>query len=238
MNLFGLLPASLKERIRRHLGVITLSHRLQNLRRAGFQPRRIIDAGAFEGEWTRSALAVFPEAEVLMIEPQEQRQPALAALAGQNRKLKFRRALIGATPGRVRFLVEGSNSRVIPPGWDPPAGSRIEEWQLETLADIARAEGFTDCDFLKLDLQGQELNALDGAGGMFGACEVILAEVSWLPIGEVPLAHEVIARFVARGYRLYDVLGHNYRPLDGALWQTDFIFVRADSRLVANRNWA
>jgi FkbM family methyltransferase len=238
LNLFKLLPASLKERIRRRTGAITLSNRLENLRRAGFQPRRIIDAGAFEGEWAGAALAVFPAAEVLMIEPQAQRQPALLALAGRNRNLKLRRALLGAAPGKVRFLVEGTNSRVIPSDWDPGPGSQIEEWQLETLADIAREEDFTECDFLKLDLQGQELNALAGAGGMFGTCEVILAEVSWLPIGEVPLAHEVIARFDAAGYRLYDVLGHNYRPLDGALWQTDFIFVRTDSRLLVNRNWA
>ncbi len=65
-----------------------------------------------------------------------------------------------------------------------------------------------------------------------------MTEVSWLGIGEVPILHEVIDDFIAHGYRPYDVLGHNYRRRDRALWQTDVIFVREDSAPVASRDWA
>lgn len=238
MSLLRFLTESWKERLRRRAGAVTMRGRLENLRAAGFQPRRIIDAGAFQGDWTRLALAVFPRAEVLMIEPQTAHRDALAALTAGHPGVKLRHALLGGKPQAVRFLIEGTNSRVIPAHWEPPAGSRIEEHQLETLADIAALEGFTECDLLKLDLQGHELEALSGAGTLLDRCEVIIAEASWLRIGDVPLAHEVIARFEAAGYRLYDVFGHNYRPLDRALWQTDFAFVRADSRLLADLRWS
>ena len=238
MNLLRLLPESWKESLRRRAGAITLRGRLENLRAAGFLARRVIDAGAFRGDWTRLMLEVFPGAEVLMIEPQTAHRKALTALTVAHPGVKLRHALLGAGSQKVRFLIEGTNSRVIPPHWDPPVGSQVEAHQLETLVDIAAQEGFTGCDLLKLDLQGQEMEALSGAGALFGTCEVIITEVSWLRIGDVPLAHEVIARFVSAGYRLYDVFGHNYRPLDGSLWQTDFIFVRVDSPLIADLRWA
>jgi hypothetical protein len=62
-------------------------------------------------------------------------------------------------------------------------------------------------------------------------------EVSMLRIGEVPLFHEVIAFMEDAGFRLYDLYGQNYRPLDHALWQIDTIFVSHRSPLISSRHW-
>jgi FkbM family methyltransferase len=233
MSVFRFLPESLKERIRHRLGAVTPLARLKHLRQAGFQARHIIDAGAYLGDWTRLILSVYPEAEVLMIEPQQELRSTLAPLAASNPRVRLRQALLGARPETVSFVNEASNSRILPRGWSPSATTKLEERQVETLLAIAEEEGFADCNLLKLDLQGHELEALGGAGPIFGQCEVIITEVSWLPIGNPPLAHEVIQQFVARGYRLYDVFGLNHGAKNGALWQTDFTFVRTDSRLIA-----
>jgi hypothetical protein len=40
------------------------------IRARGFTPRGIIDVGATRGDWTRLALSIFPDASVIMIEPQ------------------------------------------------------------------------------------------------------------------------------------------------------------------------
>ncbi len=238
MNLLRLLPEGWKEKMRRRAGAVTLRSRLENLRRAGFQPRQIIDAGAFQGDWAGVAQGVFPGASLLLIEPQPQLAPHLQVLCAQNKNLRFRGALLGAHSSQVRFLLSATNSRIVPESHSPPPGEQVVTLPVETLADIARAESFTDCDCLKLDLQGHELEALAGAGDLFGRIEVIITEVSWLPIGNVPLVSAVIAAFGERGYRPYDIWGFNYRPLDGALWQADLAFVRADSPLLANRNWS
>ena len=235
MNIYSLIPNAVKERIRRRAGVVTMQGRLQNLRGAGFAPRKIIDAGAYHGEWAQMAVRIFPKASLLLIEPQPHLAPHLAAYCSTLPSARFRAALLSSVRGEAQFFLQESNSRIVmdPQNW--PA-DRLVSIRTEPLADIVAAENFADCDFLKLDLQGHELDALAGAGALFGQVEVILMECSWLPIGPVPLAAEVIATVSARGYQLYDVMGFNYRPLDRALWQTDFLFVRQNSPLLARQH--
>ncbi|MFM8458168.1 MAG: FkbM family methyltransferase [Chthoniobacterales bacterium] len=238
MNPFNFVPGRWKEKLRLSAGAITLRSRLENLRRAGFRPTKIIDAGAFRGHWAQSVLEVYPEACVLLIEPQSDCQTVLQALAAADKRVSLRQTLLGKSAGEMRFLVEGSNSRVLTGEWTPGPGARVENYPVATLYDVAREEGFSDAQFIKLDLQGHELDALAGAGDLFGRCELFLVEVSWLRIGEVPLMHEVLRVFVEKGYQPYDILGHNYRRRDRALWQTDIMFVRGDSPLIASREWA
>jgi FkbM family methyltransferase len=174
-----------------------------------------------------------------MIEPQPASSGNLQRLCVENSNFRFRKALLGKTKKRVKFFLQDSNSSIVPDSYAEIPGDKLCEIETETLAEIATSEGFDPCDLLKLDLQGHELAALAGAGDLFGRIEVIFTEVSWLRIGEVPLVGEVIETLRGRGYRLYDVLGFNYRPLDSALWQTDLIFVRENSPLLANeRRWA
>ncbi len=99
MSLSGLVPREWKRRLRERLGAVTLSGRLQNLRRAGFLPRMIVDAGAFRGEWTLEVLGIFPEADFLLIEPQSSVRQALRTLAASNRTIRLRHNLLGRAPG-------------------------------------------------------------------------------------------------------------------------------------------
>jgi FkbM family methyltransferase len=214
-----------------------MEDRLRNLRRAGFIPGKIIDAGAYQGQWARSVREIFPEAAMLLVEPQACCRTALEGLAQKDPRVAVRQTLLGRNKGEARFVHEESNSRVVQDGECPAGESRVEVLPVARLEDVAREAGFEDADFIKLDLQGHELEALAGAGELFGRCEVFMVEVSWIRIGNVPLMHDVIDAFVRKGYRPYDVIGHNYRPLDRALWQSDFIFVRNDSALLSHREW-
>ncbi|MFM8719717.1 MAG: FkbM family methyltransferase [Chthoniobacterales bacterium] len=235
---FKYLPEALKEKLRVRAGAITLAGRLQNLKRAGFRPKEIVDAGAFRGDWTRAAQTVFPEARFLLIEPQSDCGEALRGMLLPDGKVRLAQTLLGKENGEVRFLVEGTNSRILAADRNPGPDARVETYPVDTLQDVARKEGFEKPDFIKLDLQGHELEALAGAGDLFGSCEVFMVEVSWLQIGDAPLMQDVMSAFIAKGYRPYDICGHNYRPKDGALWQSDIIFVREDSPLIASKDWA
>jgi FkbM family methyltransferase len=236
MLFVNLLPDAWKEKLRRCAGAVSPRDRLENLQLAGFTPRQIIDAGAYHGDWAITAHKIFPAAALLMIEPQPALAPRLSQLCTEIPNLHFRGALLGAEKSRAKFILEETNSRVVPDSHVATAGEQICELEVETLKDIADQEGFAKCDMLKLDLQGQELQALGGADDLFGQIEVIVTEVSWLSIGNVPLVLEVAEAFRRRNYQLYDVFGLNYRPLDRALWQTDVVFVRRDSALLARES--
>jgi len=67
---------------------------------------------------------------------------------------------------------------------------------------------------------------------------VVLMEVNLLPIYEgAPLLHETIAFMTDSGFRAYDFCSAMRRPLDDALFQTDMIFVRQDSPIIASKRW-
>lgn len=232
------LPERWKQAIRRRTGVLLMEDRLRNLAKAGFRPAKIIDAGAHRGDWTRVAKTVFPEAEILMIEPLPECREELRQIESLFRDVHLRPALLAATAGTARFCIEGTNSRVLYPGETTPVGARVVESPAETLWDAARHGGFAGCDLLKMDLQGHELEALAGAGPIFGGSEVIFMEVSWIRIGNVPLLNEVLGQMAEKNYVPYDVMNLNYRPRDRALWQSDFVFVKKSSSLLASRDWA
>lgn len=236
--MFRFLPESLKEKLRLRAGAITVRSRLANLARAGFQPRRIIDAGAFHGEWAGLAREIFPAAELLLIEPQPHLEAHLRGVCQTLGRASLRPVLLGRAASSARFAIAASNSRIVPSSYVPTPAETIVDLPILPLPEVVAAAGFGDCEFLKLDLQGHELEALAGAGELFGRVEVILTEVSWIPIGGPPLLAEVIAAFEDRGYRAYDIFGCNYRRRDRALWQTDLIFVRRDSALLASADWA
>jgi FkbM family methyltransferase len=232
------LPESLKERLRLKAGAITQRARLLNLRRAGFHPSRIIDGGAFRGEWSLLAREIFPDAHLLLIEPQPHLKDHLSDVCARLDRARLQSALLGRESSVARFAVAASNSRVVSPEYQPSDAETVVELPVRRLADIATDTGFTGAEFLKLDLQGHELEALAGAGLLFGNAEVILIEVSLIPIGGVPLIADVMTSFSQKGYRLYDIFGANHRPLDGALWQSDLVFVRLDSPLIASSRWS
>lgn len=233
MSWLRLLPETWKEALRRRAGALTTRSRIENLRRAGLVAQQIIDAGAYRGDWTRMAHAVFPDASILLIEPQPDRAADLRQLCRELPSCRFRAEALGARAGTAHLVLAESNSRLAP----PLPGEETCPIQVSTLAEIATAEAFLRCDLLKLDLQGRELDALAGAGELFGRIEAIIVETSLLEIGPVPVFHEMHDAFRARNYRLYDLFGMNHRPLDGALWQVDCVFVREDSGLLARRQF-
>jgi hypothetical protein len=94
-------------------------------------------------------------------------------------------------------------------------------------------------DFLKIDVQGYELEVLKGAQESLRNIEVILTEVNYLEVYQgAPLAAELIGWLSKREFVLYDVVNFMRRPLDKALWQSDMIFVRLSSPLLVNKRYS
>jgi FkbM family methyltransferase len=72
---------------------------LRALATNGVAPRLIVDIGANSGEWTRTALSIWPEARAIMVEPNALHAGALRTLAGEL-TATVSNDLLGAEDGR------------------------------------------------------------------------------------------------------------------------------------------
>ena len=236
--MFDQLRSSIRQRLARRLGAPEIPLALERLAGAGFQPALTFDAGAYRGDFARTCLEVWPSCRVACFEALENREADLQNFARSASGVQIFRCLLGAeVKNDVPLHVSETGSSVL--GEHSPKPLPVQLCAMRTVDDVVAKE-FPEGgpDFLKLDVQGFELEVLKGAKISLSKLGAILIEINLLDIYRgVPLRAEVVAWLDARGWAAYDICGLTRRPLDRALWQADFIFVPMASALRADKRW-
>jgi FkbM family methyltransferase len=208
---------------------------LEFLAARGFSPRTIVDVGAFEGGWTKAAHRIWPDSHPVMIEPNLAKRKKLATIAEALRG-ELHCAVLGSNDGQtVPFNVMESGSSVM--SEKSTIARTVETRTVATLDSLGLVlEG--EYNFLKIDVQGYELEVLRGATKSLQAFEAVLLEVAIIEINEgAPLLHDVTAFMAERGFIASEICEIHRRPLDNAMSQIDVIFVRKGSKLLADRRY-
>ena len=225
--------------LRRRLGFPLQELALERLQIAGFQPKVILDVGASNGLFAEEAWRYWPDAAIHCFEPEPDYVKQLERRAATDSRLKVCGALVGATakPEQTYFHLMGG-STVLQENTDRPEDPTTICGPPRTSRMIT-LEGYCEehairPEFLKIDVQGYELEVLKGAECILPSIEVILTEVNHTELFKgVPLAAELIGWIAQRGYALHDICNFMRRPRDNALWQSDMIFVKHTSGLRA-----
>jgi FkbM family methyltransferase len=200
----------------------------KRLQAKGYRPAALIDVGAYEGNWTRLARRVFPEAASLMIEPQASKAKLLERVASELPNTQFVAALLAEAAGReVVFYEMETGSSMLPENSD--VTRREVHLKTRTLDEIA--VGLPQPIFLKIDAQGAELQILAGGQQTIPRCDVIQLEVALQAYNAgAPDFQETVTTMKRHGFVPYDFSGFS-RPNGVDLVQTDIVFVREDSPL-------
>lgn len=214
-----LFKQKIRQYLTKKLGVPEISTSLERLSKLNFQPNQIFDVGAYRGDFAELCLKYFPNADVACFEVLEHRVEQLNLLALKNPKIKVSPTLLGATAQeKVNFNQAETASSVLVE--QIPQNFPVKSYPMATVDQIVNDNfGGKSPDFLKLDVQGYELEVLKGAENSLQGIQAILAEISLLDIHQnVPLLAEIIKWLNERDWVAYDICGLTRRPLDQVLW--------------------
>lgn len=205
---------------------IDMDYALDWLARRDHQIASIFDLGAAQGHWSRMALDRFPKARVIGVDPLEERATDLERLKQENPRFDYVSAVAGEQDG-------GTVELAVTPDLDGSSvhGSEGQRRsvRVHSLDAMAQMKGLRGPYFLKFDTHGFEKSILEGARGVLAQTRFIVMEAyNFRHTPETMLFHEMIDYLGQRGFRVSHIVDVLNRPDDGALWQIDLMFARAD----------
>jgi FkbM family methyltransferase len=225
-----LLPtASYRRALRMYLVAAGVEHEAV-LR--GIDCRTIVDIGANRAQFALVARRCFSHARIISFEPLPAAATTFRAVFAGDDRVTLHEAAIGPTPGDATLHISGrdDSSSLLPitatqvalfPGTAEVATATV---RVATLREFVSAEDIQPPAFLKLDVQGYELEALRGCEDLLDRFACVYAECSFVELyaGQA-LADEVIAWLRERGFRLRGVHNMEY-DRGGRAIQADFLF--------------
>lgn len=195
----------------------------------GMNPAVVYDIGANDGSWTHAARRyAFPLARYEQFEANSQhRHPNrhMVLLGDTEKDVTFYKAIgpnVGTNTGASVYL-EVTQHYV-------PGTYTEETLHMVPLDTYISRNNLPAPDFLKLDVQGAELDVLRGAQESLRSVQYVLLEASlhrWNR--DAPMIEDVIAYMSAREFDLIDIV--DTHTTEGYLMQVDVLFARRSTGL-------
>jgi len=130
-----------------------------------FQPRTVLDIGAYEGHWSQGIKDVFPNCNVFMIEGDEDKYThlnrtglpfAIALLSDKEKEVTFHKTNSLYTTGNSIY-------RELSPTFDHSNPRYYSVQRItQTLSNVVRNNNIKNIDLVKIDVQGSEKDIILG----------------------------------------------------------------------------
>jgi hypothetical protein len=166
-----------------------------------------------------------------MIEARQEHEINLGRVCSRYPQASFEIGLLGEREGsKVVFNVMGTGSSIYPERSNVPRSQRA--LIMHTLDGIRRKHKQLKAPlFLKLDVQGAELDVLRGGRETLALAEVVQLEVPLIKYNEgAPDTSTVVNYMAAAGYSVLDIAGY-VKPDRKSLSHVDLLFVSGNSSL-------
>jgi FkbM family methyltransferase len=211
----------------------TLVHKL------GFSPVTVIDIGIATG--TDDLYTAFPDSYFLLVEPLKEFEPTIISIL-QKYKGSYIMAAAGSSSGQVTFNAHPkhmSGSSLL----KESMGSEADGYEITVpmikIDDVVKEKQLKGPYLIKVDVQGAELDVLNGALQTLLETEVVALEVSLFEFMKgAPQFFDVISYMKNHGFVAFDIVPGWNRPLDNALGQVDIVFVKENGRFRQNHSYS
>jgi FkbM family methyltransferase len=201
-----------------------LIHMLSRLKTRGITPKGFIDVGAHFGETVDTIRQVYGDANILSIEA----NPACEEVI-RSKRVNYAICLLGQKSGAVaKFFVNrndptSTGCSVYLEKTDHFKDANILELDTYALDDIITNKD--EFDFLKMDVQGAEIDVMKGATKLLEKIRWVYAEVSFTSFNEgAPLFNDVNDYLRQSGFAISDMCDPTY--VDHKLIQCNILFER------------
>lgn len=196
----------------------------------------VLDVGANDGTWVRRLRATGYRGRVVSFEPQSTAFATLERASAGDPDWECRRVALGGRQSEVVLHLAGnsSSSSVLDMAPQHLASAPESRFVGDELVDMVRLDGIAgdllqpdDRVYLKVDVQGSELEVLRGAETTLARVELVQAELSLVPLYDgAPRFDDVIEHLAQRGFGVLSVEPAFVDPRDGRLLQVDAVFGR------------
>jgi FkbM family methyltransferase len=197
--------------------------RLRFYKNKGIDFNNVLDIGACNGSWSLLVKSIFPEANILMVEANNDKEQILkkignykiALLSSEaDKEVNYYKSISSDASGNSIYL-ENTNYKFIP-----------ERRITTTLKLIVPKDA--DYDLIKMDVQGSELDVIKGGLDIIKKSKFLLLELQIFEYNkDAPMLSEVLIFLKKINFDLVDVFDLLYSST-GSLIQIDGFFVNRD----------
>lgn len=224
-----------------HHSMPTLFERMGHAEKIGFQPKQIVDAGAYTGGWTMQMLNIFASSKFMLIEPNPHVQKTIIDNLSEHKdKITIIKKAASNKSGKMSFNIWGDPATATSASLQSHVRGDAEnvlDIEVDTLDNLMQLNDFQP-ELVKLDLQGAEITALEGAAETLRRAEMFVVEFGCLEAYiDRATPRQLMDIFYDNDYCLYDIVDCHYRPYDGAMTGGDFFFVKNWSALRKHKGW-
>ena len=196
----------------------------------------VLDVGANTGPFAQALRSSGFAGRIVSFEPQSAAYAVLEAACGADPAWECRRIAVGAVDGEAELHVAGnsSSSSLLDMAGEHVAAAPESQYVATEPVLVRTLDSMLpelvrpgDRVYVKLDIQGLELEALRGAEETLAQTSVVESELSLVPLyHDAPDLMEVVNHLAERGFHLLTLEPVFVDPHDGRLLQVDGLFAR------------
>ena len=208
---------------------------LNSLSRMGINFKTILDIGAFEGMFTKSANYVFPDATIHAFEPQKGPYIKLSRLKNKIPNFNCYNFALGDkeneetiyvssfAPSSSLLKMEELHKEAFPFS----TGENKENIRVKRLDDVFNDQKLIGPVLMKIDVQGYEKYVLNGATTIIDKIDYLICEMSLSDLyKEQPTFNEIYTQIITYGFTFAGPLAILRHPNTTEVLQIDGLFIK------------